>query len=41
MGVRGVGPGAMDAELNRVLFWASLALALVLAFLAAFPVTAG
>jgi uncharacterized protein DUF4396 len=31
-------PGAMDAGLNSVLFWASLALALGLAFLAAFPV---
>jgi hypothetical protein len=31
-------PGAMDAGLNNVLFWASLGLALGLAFLAAFPV---
>jgi hypothetical protein len=33
-----VNPGAMDASLNSLLFWASLALALGLAFLAAFPV---
>jgi hypothetical protein len=31
-------PGAMDAGLNSVLFWVSLAVALGLAFLAAFPV---
>ena len=30
-------PGALDAELSDVAFWASLALALVLAGLAAFP----
>jgi Domain of unknown function (DUF4396) len=33
-----VVPGAMDAGLNSVLFWASLGPALGLAFLAAFPV---
>ena len=31
-------PGAMDAGLTDALFWASLALSLVLAFAAAFPV---
>jgi hypothetical protein len=31
-------PGAMDAGLADVLFWASLALSLALAFVAAFPV---
>ena len=31
-------PGAMDADLDTVLFWCSLALALVLARLAAFPI---
>jgi hypothetical protein len=31
-------PGAMDAGLGSVLFWASLALALAIAFVAAFPV---
>jgi hypothetical protein len=30
-------PGAINAGLNSVLFWASLALSLVVAFLAAFP----
>jgi Domain of unknown function (DUF4396) len=33
-----VVPGAMDAGLDSPLFWASLALALALAFVAAFPV---
>ncbi len=33
-----VVPGAMDAGLDSVLFWASLAFALALAALAAFPV---
>ena len=32
-----LSPGALDAELSDVAFWASLALALVLAGLAAFP----
>ena len=31
-------PGAMDAGLGDVLFWGSLALGLVLAFVAAYPV---
>ena len=31
-------PGAMDAGLGSVLFWASLAFALVIAGVAAFPV---
>jgi hypothetical protein len=31
-------PGAMDAGLADVLFWASLAVSLALAFVAAFPV---
>ena len=31
-------PGAMDATVSDVLFWASLAAALALAFVAAFPV---
>ena len=31
-------PGAMDAGLDSVLFWASLAFALAIAALAAFPV---
>jgi hypothetical protein len=31
-------PGAMEAGLNSLLFWASLAVALALAFAAAFPV---
>ena len=31
-------PGAMDATLSDVLFWASLGVALTLAFVAAFPV---
>jgi hypothetical protein len=31
-------PGAMDAGLADILFWASLALSLALAFIAAFPV---
>ena len=31
-------PGAMDAGLNDILFWGSLALSLALAFVAAFPV---
>jgi hypothetical protein len=31
-------PGAMDAGLNTILFWASLALSLVVAFFAAVPV---
>jgi Domain of unknown function (DUF4396) len=31
-------PGAMDAGLGDVLFWASLAISLALAFVAAFPV---
>jgi hypothetical protein len=31
-------PGAMDAGLASVLFWASLAVALAIAFVAAFPV---
>jgi hypothetical protein len=31
-------PGAMDAELNTILFWFSLALSLVIAFFAAVPV---
>jgi hypothetical protein len=31
-------PGAMDAGLTDVLFWASLAVSLALAFVAAFPV---
>jgi Domain of unknown function (DUF4396) len=31
-------PGAIDAELNDLLFWGSLALSLVVAFIAAFPV---
>ena len=31
-------PGAMDAQLDTVLFWASLALSLVVAFFAAVPV---
>jgi uncharacterized protein DUF4396 len=31
-------PGAMDAGLGDALFWGSLALALVIAFVAAFPV---
>jgi hypothetical protein len=31
-------PGAMDAGLTDLLFWASLAISLALAFLAAFPV---
>ena len=31
-------PGAMEAGLDSVLFWASLALALAVAFAAAFPV---
>jgi hypothetical protein len=31
-------PGAMDAGLDALLFWGSLALALALAFVAAFPV---
>lgn len=31
-------PGAMEAGLDELLFWASLALALVIAFAAAFPV---
>jgi hypothetical protein len=31
-------PGAMDAALTDVLFWASLAVSLVFAFVAAFPV---
>jgi Domain of unknown function (DUF4396) len=33
-----VVPGAMEAGLDTVLFWASLALALAIAFVAAFPV---
>lgn len=33
-----VVPGAMEADLVDVLFWASLALALAVAFVAAFPV---
>jgi len=32
-----VVPGAMDATLGDVLFWASLAFALAIAWLAAFP----
>lgn len=31
-------PGAMDAELSSLLFWGSLAFALAVAFVAAFPV---
>lgn len=31
-------PGAMDAGLNSLLFWGSMALSLVVAFIAAFPV---
>ena len=31
-------PGALDAGLDTMLFWISLALSLVLAFIAAFPV---
>jgi hypothetical protein len=31
-------PGAMDAGLADILFWASLAISLALAFVAAFPV---
>jgi hypothetical protein len=31
-------PGAMDAGLDDVLFWGSLAIALAIAFVAAFPV---
>ena len=31
-------PGAMDADLTSILFWGSLAFALAVAFLAAFPV---
>jgi len=31
-------PGAMDAGLDELLFWASLALALAVAFVAAYPV---
>jgi hypothetical protein len=31
-------PGAMDATLSDVLFWASLGAALAIAFVAAFPV---
>jgi Domain of unknown function (DUF4396) len=31
-------PGTMDAELNSILFWGSLALALIIAGAAAFPV---
>ena len=31
-------PGAMDAGLDELLFWASLAVALALAFVAAYPV---
>ena len=34
-------PGAMDAGLDTVLFWASLAFALAIAALAAFPVNRG
>ena len=33
-----VVPGAMDAGIGSLLFWATLALALALAFVAAFPV---
>jgi hypothetical protein len=33
-----VWPGAMDAGLRDLLFWASLAISLVIAFVAAFPV---
>ena len=36
-----VVPGAMEAGLGDALFWWSLALGLALAFVAAFPVTAG
>ncbi|HEY3198709.1 MAG TPA: DUF4396 domain-containing protein, partial [Nitrospirales bacterium] len=31
-------PGAMNAGLSDILFWGSLALSLILAFVAAFPV---
>jgi HAMP domain-containing protein len=31
-------PGAMEAGLDELLFWASLAFALAVAFVAAFPV---
>ena len=31
-------PGAMDAPLDSMLFWSSLAVALVIAAIAAFPV---
>ena len=33
-----IWPGAMDAGLEDLLFWGSLAIALVIAFMAAFPV---
>jgi Domain of unknown function (DUF4396) len=33
-----VWPGAMDAGLADLLFWGSLAISLVIAFVAAFPV---
>jgi hypothetical protein len=33
-----VVPGAMDAGLDALLFWGSLALSLAVAFVAAFPV---
>lgn len=31
-------PGALDAQLNTVLFWASLAVSLIVAFMTAYPV---
>jgi hypothetical protein len=37
-GIMLIIPGAMDAGLEQILFWASLAASLVLAGLAAFPV---
>jgi hypothetical protein len=33
-----IWPGAMDAGLEDLLFWGSLAIALAIAFVAAFPV---